>query len=150
MLPILPVHFVTLYMAASVGGVLTWTALSSSHLFFFLKSRSGYTRNLINHAHVNKSVVFIGQVVGIKWAKLGQIWACLQSLSLVSLMYYIHNRTLISCYALQAINPPLHGTLQFLLQFRRSGDLCRCTVTHADVFQLDKILNKGPWTGCVI
>lgn len=132
-------------------GVLTWAASSSGHQYSLLKSRSGYMRNLINHAHVNKSVVFIGQVVGIKWAKLGQIWACLQSLSLVSLMYYIHNRTLISCYALQAINPPLHGTLQFPLQFRRSGSLrqvychtCRCLSSGQGIQQrsLDRLRNS--------
>lgn len=88
-----PIDFVTLYTASTIGGALVGTALSTSLLCFLLKRRSGYARSFMNHSHVNKSVVFIGRVVGIKWAKLGRLWACLQSLSLVSLMNYTQQNT---------------------------------------------------------
>lgn len=70
-------------------GLPCWTI---SH-FFLLIGRNRYARSIMNDSHVNKSVVLIAWVVGIKWATLGQIWACLHSLSLVSLMHYTQKNT---------------------------------------------------------
>lgn len=87
------------------------------YIFHFLcKPRSGYMRSLMNDSHVNKSVVLIGWVLGIEWAKQGQIWACLQSLSLVSNGLYTAEYLSPAMHYANINDSVLYGVLQFPLQ----------------------------------